>query len=34
VHRASRELCGIGLAKERIEMGAHHERVREIRKRR
>ena len=34
VHRASRELCGIGLAEERIEMGAHHERVREIRKRR
>ena len=34
VHRASRELCGIGLAEESTETGAHHERVRLIRKRR
>ena len=34
VHRASCELCGIGLAEESTEMGAHHERVRLIRQRR
>ena len=34
VHRACRELCGVGLAEESTEMGAHHERVRLIRKRR
>ena len=34
VHRACRELCGVALAEEDTEMGAHHERVRLIRKRR
>jgi hypothetical protein len=34
VHRACCELCGIGLAEESTEMGAHHERVRLIRRRR
>jgi hypothetical protein len=33
VHRASRELCGIGRAEESTETGAHHERVRLIRRR-
>jgi len=34
VHRACRELCGVELAEESTETGAHHERVRLIRKRR
>ena len=34
VHRACRELCGIGAAEERFQVGAHIERVREVRKRR
>ena len=34
VHRACRELCGVGLAEERTEIGAHHERIRLIRKHR
>ena len=34
VHRACRELCEVGLAEERIDMGPHGERVRSIRRRR
>jgi hypothetical protein len=34
VHRACHELCGVGLAEERTEIGAHHERIRLIRKHR
>jgi hypothetical protein len=34
VHRASRELCEVGLAEEKLEVGLHHERVRFVRKRR